>query len=125
MFRRRLILSLLLVGGLAACASGPAGTSAKIRFPLDGIRADGLSGPADGLVSIDYEFCVPADAQVLAEIKRLDPSVRVSLVARGRIGRRDGQALCLGNTHQPDWRAILERLAARADIAEIRRCTFE
>ena len=126
MFRRRLILALLLVGGgLAACASAPVGTSAKIRFPLDGIRADGLSGPPDGLVSIDYEFCVPADAQVLAEIKRLDPSVRVSLVARGRIGRRDGQALCLGNTHQPDWRAILERLAARADIAEIRRCSFE
>jgi hypothetical protein len=92
---------------------------------LDGIRADGLSGPASGLVSIDYEFCVPADPRVLEEIKRLDPSVKISLVARGRIGRRDGQALCLGNTHQPAWRSVLERLAARPDIAEIRRCYFE
>ncbi len=120
----RLLLCLLTVG-LVACASAPAPSLAKIRFPLDGIRADGLSGPADGLVSIDYEFCVPADPRVLAEIKRLDPSVKVSLVARGRIGRREGQALCLGNTHQPDWRAILERLAARPDVAEIRRCYFE
>jgi len=120
----RLLLGLLTVG-LAACASVPAPTSAKIRFPLDGIRTDGLSGPAGGLVSIDYEFCVPADPRVLEEVKRLDPSVKVSLVARGRIGRRDGQALCLGNTQQKDWRLVLERLAARPDIAEIRRCYFE
>jgi len=122
-FPRRLLC--LLTAGLVACASVPAPSSAKIRFPLDGIRADGLSGPASGLVSIDYEFCVPADPRVLEEIKRLDPSVKISLVARGRIGRRDGQALCLGNTHQPAWRSVLERLAARPDIAEIRRCYFE
>ncbi len=120
----RLLLG-LLTAGLAACASVPAPTSAKIRFPLDGIRTDGLSGPAGGLVSIDYEFCVPADPRVLEEVKRLDPSVKVSLVARGRIGRRDGQALCLGNTQQKDWRLVLERLAARPDIVEIRRCYFE
>jgi hypothetical protein len=120
----RLLLG-LLTAGLVACATAQGGPSAKIRFPLDSIRADGLSGPADGLVSIAYEFCVPADPQVMAEIKRLDPSVQISLVARGRIGRRDGQALCLGHTHQKDWRAILERLAARADITEIRRCYFE
>ena len=119
------VLLCLLTAGLVACATLPASPSAKIRFPLDSIRADGLSGPADGLVSIDYEFCVPADSLVLAEIKRLDPSVKVSLVARGRIGRRDGQALCIGNTHQKDWRVILERLAARPDITEIRRCFFE
>ncbi len=119
------VLLCLLTAGLVACASVPAPSSAKIRFPLDGIRADGLSGPASGLVSIDYEFCVPADPRVLEEIKRLDPSVKISLVARGRIGRREGQALCLGNTHQPAWRSVLERLAARPDIAEIRRCYFE
>ena len=119
------VLLCLFTAGLAACAQAPAAPSAKIRFPLDGIRADGLSGPADGLVAIAYEFCVPADPQVIAEIRRLDPSVQVSLVSRGRIGRRDGQALCLGQTHQPGWRDILERLAARPDIAEIRRCDFE
>ena len=119
------VLLCLLTAGLVACASAPAPSSAKIRFPLDGIRADGLSGPASGLVSIDYEFCVPADPLVLEEIKRLDPSVKISLVARGRIGRREGQALCLGNTQQKDWRLVLERLAARPDIAEIRRCFFE
>lgn len=119
------VLLCLLTAGLVACATAPGGASTKIHFSLDSIRADGLSGPADGHVSIDYEFCVPADPQVLAEIKRLDPSVQVSLVARGRIGRREGQALCIGNTQQKDWRVVLERLAARPDITEIRRCYFE
>lgn len=116
------IVALLLV----ACAAAPTTTpSAKVRFPLDSIRADGLSGPADGLVSIDYEFCVPATPEKLAEVRRIDPSVRISLVARGRIGRKDGQALCLGNTHQPGWRDVLERLAALEYVAEIRRCFAE
>lgn len=119
------VLLCLLTAGLVACATASGGASAKILFPLESIRADGLSGPADGLVSIDYEFCAPADPLVLAEIKRLDPSVKVSLVARGRIGRREGQALCIGNTQQKDWRGVLERLAARPDITEIRRCYFE
>ena len=96
------------------------GAGLGVKQRLD--KAFGLSR-RDGL-AIDPER-EPADPQVMAEIQRLDPSVQVSLVSRGRIGRRDGQALCLGQTHQPGWRQILERLAARSDIAEIRRCDFE
>lgn len=111
---------------LAACAVAPVSTpSAKIRFSLESIRADGLSGPPDGLVSVDYEYCIPADPAKTAEVKRLDPSAQVSLVARGRIGRKDGQALCTGNTHQRDWRGVLDRLAALEYVAEIRRCFWE
>lgn len=121
---RGLLAGLALL--LSACAAAPTtAPSAKVRFPLDSIRADGLSGPPDGLVSIDYEFCVPATPEKLAEVRRIDPSVRISLVARGRIGRKDGQALCLGNTHQPGWRDVLERLAALEYVAEIRRCFAE
>ncbi len=110
---------------LAACAATPPAQPAKVRFDLAAIRADGLAGPADGLVSVDYEFVIPADPAKLAEVKRLDPSLQVSLVARGRIGRKDGQALCTGNTHRPGWRAALERLAALDYVAEIRRCFWE
>jgi hypothetical protein len=97
----------------------------KVRFSLAAIRPDGLSGPADGLVAIDYEFCVPADAAVLAEVRAIDPTVRISLVSRGRSDRREGQAWCLGHTHQPGWREILHRLASLPYIAEIRRCDWE
>lgn len=110
---------------LVACAAVPPAQPAKVRFDLSGIRADGLAGPPSGLVSIDYEFVVPAEPAKLAEVQRLDPSLRVSLTARGRIGRKDGQALCTGNTQQRDWRGVLERLAALDYVTEIRRCFWE
>ncbi len=113
-----------IAAALAACVAAPA-QSAKIRFDLSGIHADGLSGPPDGLVSVDYEYCVPADPRVLAEVRSIDPSARISLTARGRIGRKDGQALCTGNTHRQGWRQTLEQLAALDYIAEIRRCYWE
>lgn len=114
----------LVALGLMACTSVPSVPS-KLRFAVDGIRADGLAGPVDGLVAIDYEFCVPAEPAILAEVRRLDPTVQISLVSRGRIGRRDGQALCMGHTHQPHWRQVLVNLAALPYVAEIRRCYFE
>ena len=98
----------------------------KIKFRLDNIRADGLRGPADGLVAVSYEFCVPVDAAVYAEVKRIDPSVQITPGGRGRVGcQAVGQALCVGNTHQADWRGILVKLAARGYVKEIRECFFE
>lgn len=98
----------------------------KIKFRLDNIRADGLRGPADGLVAVSYEFCVPADAAVYAEVKGIDPSVQITPGGRGRVGcQAVGQALCVGNTHQAGWRGILEKLAARGYVKEIRECFFE
>ena len=97
----------------------------KIKFRLDNIRADGLRGPADGLVSVSYEFCVPADAATYAEVKRLDPTVQITPGARGRVGCAAGQALCIGNTHQAGWRRVLEKLAALGYVKEIRECFFE
>ena len=98
----------------------------KIKFRLDNIRADGLRGPADGLVAVSYELCVPADAAVYAEVKGIDPSVQITPGGRGRVGcQAVGQALCVGNTHQAGWRGILEKLAARGYVKEIRECFFE
>jgi len=129
MARRRPVpldaLLMWLAVGLVGCASAPRPQPAKVRFDLGGIRADGLAGPADGLVSVDYEYLIPADPEKIAEVKRLDPSAQVSLVARGRIGRKDGQALCSGNTHQKEWRQVLERLTALDYVTEIRRRFWE
>jgi len=121
-------IRLWLGGALLAlgfAAPGCVSLDSKVRFSLAAIRPDGLSGPADGLVAVDYEFCVPADAAVLAEVRAIDPTVRISLVSRGRSDRREGQAWCLGHTHQPGWREILHRLASLPYIAEIRRCDWE
>lgn len=55
---------------------------AKIKFNIDDIRPDGLRGPDDGLVSVSYEFCVPNNEAVLAEVRRIAPGVRFTRVPK-------------------------------------------
>ena len=116
--------ALLAALSLVACTSAPGPTSGKIRSPLDAIAPDGLAGPPEGLHSVDYEFCVPADPEILAAVQRIDPTVSFS-ESPGRVGCRAGQVRCQGNTHQRNWRDVLERLAARPEILVIQRCYFE
>ena len=90
----------------AAIAANSA--SAKIRFDLVKIGADGLVGPADGKRSLMYEFCIPAEDRYLKEVQAIDPSLQYSR-SRGRIGCTQAQYLVIGDTHNPQWR---ERLMA-------------
>lgn len=98
---------------------------AKIRFSLDDIRPDGLRGPDDGLVSVSYEFCVPKDEKIFAEVRRIAPGVKISAGSKGRIGCGEDQALCIGTTHGPDWKKELLGLAELGYVVEIAECFFE
>ena len=109
----------------AAPARAPVPTEAKIKFRWENIRPDGLRGPPEGLVSVAYEFCVPTGAEVYQEVRRIDSTVKISPGSRGRIGCSDRQALCIGNTHQRNWRDVLVRLASLPYVAEVRECFFE
>jgi hypothetical protein len=125
----QLIFGVLVTITLAGChlpsAREAESEAAKIKFSMEGIRPDGLHGPPDGLRSLTYEFCVPADEQVYQEVRRIDASVQISPGSAGRIGCSKSQALCTGNTHQPGWRAVLQKLSSLSYIAEIRECFFE
>ena len=99
--------------------------SAKIRFPLDDIRTDGLRGPPDGLVAVSYEFCVPASEQVYQEILRIDDGLNIYTGSPGRIGCVTGQALIIGETHHPNWYEVLQELSTLTYVTEFRECFFE
>jgi len=99
--------------------------SSKIKFSLEEIRPDGLRGPAGGLVSVAYEFCVPANDKVYQEVRGIDPSVQIHPSSRGRIACTADQALSIGETYQPHWKDILKKLAALPYVTEIRKCDFE
>ena len=98
---------------------------AKVMFPLDNIRADGLRGPPDGLRSVAYAFCIPTDKQAHQQVHAIDPSLQIYPGSPGRIGCTSQQSLCIGETHQPDWHEVLQRLAALNYISEIRQSFFE
>ncbi len=127
----KVTLTLFLAATLTADASPTSpeqshpAVAAKITFRLDDIRPDGLRGPVDGLRSVAYELCVPANERAYEEVKRIDPSVGVPPGSRGRIGCGKDQTLCVGSTHQPRWREVLKRLSSLPYIAEIRECFFE
>jgi hypothetical protein len=124
-------LYVTLVALMAACQASPlAGPSgrpdpAKIKFRLDDINSVGLRGPADGLVSVAYEFCAPANEQVYLELRRIDASLQISPGASGRSGCTQDQALAIGNTGQPGWHGVLDALSSLDYVAEIRECFFE
>ena len=124
--RRAALLALVLgAAGQAGCVAAPSGSlpplqPPKVAFDLSTIAASGLTGPPGGQVAVDYEFCIADEAQAAAAVRRIDVTARCSR-SRGRIGCRSGQLLCIGHTHRPGWRAVLDQLAARDDILRIER----
>lgn len=89
----------------------------KITFDFSTLSEDGLTTPPSGVQSISYEFCIPATASHWAEVQTVDPTAQRFLHSKGRIGCRGDQYLCIGNTHQPQWRTVLLSLA-RLDYIE-------
>jgi hypothetical protein len=96
-----------------------------IGFDLSLIGPDGLIGAADARRALDYEYCIPDDPRVLAEVQAIDPSARPQPGVRGRIGCRVGEVLVLGNSHQPDAVDVLRRLERLPYIRRIERAWFE
>ena len=125
-FRRRLVLILPAI--LAGCSDpqpAPRDPRVKIELDLDALDADGLRGPPDGKVAVDYEFAIPDTPAAREAVTRIDPSVAFMAGSRGRIGAKPGQCLCIGSTHQPRHREILLALARLPEIARIIECHHE
>lgn len=97
----------------------------KITFALDSIDTNGLTGPDDGKVSVDYEFCIPLTEHSLQAVHKTDPSIACRPGPGMRIGCRADQHACIGNTGGKDYRRILCALSAREDIERIDRTWWE
>ncbi|WP_461535891.1 hypothetical protein [Spongorhabdus nitratireducens] len=121
---------LLLVSTLLlACSTQPdtpvIDPSSKIRFDLAILDDAGLYGPGDGLRSLSYEFCIPADEKHMDEVLKIDPTLVVFKHSRGRIGCTSKQYLCIGNTFQEDFASVLEELSNKHYIKSIEQSFFE
>jgi hypothetical protein len=97
----------------------------KVELDLESLDADGLRGPPAGKVAVSYEFAIPNTAPCLAEVKRIDATVRCMPGSRGRVGATEMQCLCVGSTHQDHFREVLRALAALPYVERIIECHFE
>lgn len=97
----------------------------KITFNLERLNDQGLYGPPDGRRALHYEFCIPGDAAHEAQVRGIDLTIQIFKKSRGRIGCGVGDYLCLGSTHQPDFKSVLFKLAHLPYVKRIDQAFFE
>ena len=97
----------------------------KVEIDLSQIDAAGLRGPADGKVEVAYEFSIPDTGAARQQVTAIDKTVQFMPGSHGRIGAQPGEGLCIGSTHQPEYRQGLFRLVPVPFIRRIIVCDFE
>ncbi len=97
----------------------------KITFNLEQLNEEGLYGPPNGLRALHYEFCIPGDPVHEAQVRQIDPTIKIFKTSRGRVGCTKGEYLCVGSTHQPNFRTILVNLAKLPYVKCIDQAFFE
>ena len=103
----------------------PPSSQEVIGFDLTLLDTDGLVGPTTGKRAVDYEYCIPDNADTKAEVAAIDATARIMVGSRGRVGCVQGQVLVLGTTHQPDFLEVLRRLADLSYVQRIEQAYFE
>ena len=119
----------LAVGLLSGCerhtaTPAPVSAWAKVGLDLADVDENGLRGPADGKVSVAFEFAIPDGAKFREEVRAVAPGVRFMPGSRGRVGAAPGECLCVGETG-PGFREMLGALAELPYVKRIIPCVFE
>ncbi len=126
-----LILALCLLpvfwhfGHTGNISNGDSAVWKKVEIDFSQIDAAGLRGPADGKVAVAYEFSIPDTEEARRQVTAIDTTVQFMPGSHGRIGAQPGECLCIGSTHQPEYRQVLFRLASLPFIKRIIVCDFE
>ena len=126
-FKPLLLIALLLMGGCSAITSHQAELNLKnkIGFDLQSLDKDGLYGVSDGKRALSYEFCIPADVDVVRQVMDIDPSLIIYRQTKGRSGCTDKQYLAMGDTFQKDYRTTLQQLVNLKYVTRIVEVYFE
>jgi hypothetical protein len=91
----------------------------KIKFDLDDFTGDGYRfKPPGNTSSINYEFCIPAEDSIWAEVSKIDPTLGLYKTSKGRSACTEGQWLCIGSSRQANFKEALRRLA---DLKYVKR----
>ena len=91
----------------------------KVHIDFRKLDANGLMGPANGKVAVNYEFCIPAQGKYWQQIQKIDPTAVKMEGSKGRIACTKEQWLVVGNTHRSNYMQVLYDLAALPYIDKI------
>ncbi|MGJ8671840.1 hypothetical protein [Rubritalea sp.] len=120
------LATLLLFSGYNEASENPDTSKAtKVELDLTQLDENGLRGPANGKVAVSYEFAIPNTPENRKEVRKIDSTIQFMDGSKGRIQAGDGETLCIGSTHQQNYRAVLLKLSALPYVARIIECHFE
>jgi hypothetical protein len=97
----------------------------KITFDVASLDDDGLYGPPNGKRALSYEFCIPDIERYKSKVKRLDLTLQCMSESPGRIGCGTHENLCIGSTHQKNFRDVLRDVAELTYVTRIDQSFFE
>lgn len=97
----------------------------KVKIDLNRLDENGLAGPPNGKVAVNYEYCIPAEDKYLQEVKKVDGTSQVQKGGKGRVGCTASQWLVIGSTHQKNYRRVIYELAALNYVQQIQETFFE
>jgi len=99
--------------------------SKKMTFDPNRLDDNGLLDTGKSKRALAYEFCIPDTAQCKNEVKAIDPTLQLMSGSPGRIGCGKDESLCIGSTHQREFKRILQQLTELNYIKRIDECFFE
>lgn len=95
----------------------------KMNFEFSKLDKNGLIKKRGS--SLAYEFCIPNNETYLDKIKEIDESISIYKSGSGRIGYSNNEILCIGETHNKDYKRILTQIAELEYVKSINESFFE
>jgi hypothetical protein len=103
----------------------PIRSQEKITFDVSSLDQDGVHGGPNGKRALSYEFCIPDMERYQSKVKHIDSTLQCMSGSPGRIGCGTYENLCIGSTHQKNFRDVLRDLAELPYITRIDQSFFE
>lgn len=104
---------------IAAIAETEGDPRDKIQFELDQLDADGRYTLFQEPRAIAYEFCIPNDRAVIKTVQSIDRTLILFLNRPGQVNCEADELLAVGETRQPNPRAVLIQLARLPQVTRI------
>ena len=123
------VFILILTVSIYSCGSSKPDTNevSKINFNLDNFTDDGaMKHPhKEDRGYISYEFCIPADDEHFKEVSSIDSTLALYKTSKGRSACSDKEWLCIGSSHQPNFKKVILALAKLSYIRKINETFWE
>jgi len=123
----KLSLVAILIITIASCSlfksKAVKQAESKMNFEFSKLYKNGLIKKRG--ISLAYEFCIPNNETYLDKIKEIDESISIYKSGSGRIGCSNNEILCIGETHNKDYKRILTQIAELEYVKSINESFFE